>query len=392
MTRFLTRLLGRLPVGWLQLTHNRVRLATAVAGVAFANVLVFVQLGFLGALSTATVRPYGIFDADIVIQAPTTNTIGDADTVPRRRMYQALNVEGVERVAPLYVGKLEWNRDDGGTSTLRVLGIDPLKSTLKDRDVAVMLERLKLPDIAMLDRGSRLVPKQVYAGIDGGTPLNIEVNDRRLTLERTFFLGAGFDADGYMIVGEQTFFRLFHGRRSGAPNYIFVKVKEGANVAGVVEGLRRELSRDDTVVYSKAEATALDRSYQLTGRPVGIIFGFGVIIGILVGFVIVYQVLSTDVADHLAEYATFKSIGYRHRFFIGIVLEEAIVLATLGFIPGLFVSMGVYAIAARATELPLEMTVLRAATVLAGTLVMCSVSGAVATRRLSKADPAALFG
>ena len=55
----------------------------------------------------------------------------------------------------------------------------------------------------------------------------------------------------------------------------------------------------------------------------------------LVGLVIVYQVLSTDVADHLREYATFKAMGYPHRFFLGIVFEEALILGVIGFVPGL---------------------------------------------------------
>jgi putative ABC transport system permease protein len=66
-----------------------------------------------------------------------------------------------------------------------------------------------------------------------------------------------------------------------------------------------------------------------------VIFGFGVLIGVLVGLVIVYQVLSADVADHMREYATFKAMGYGPRFFLGIVLEEALVLGVLGFLPGL---------------------------------------------------------
>ena len=106
---------------------------------------------------------------------------------------------------------------------------------------------------------------------------------------------------------------------------------------------------------------------------------------------IVYQVLSTDVADHLKEYATFKAMGYEHRFFLGIVLEEAGILAVFGFIPGFIVSMGLYAGLSAVTSLPVYMDGTRPFMVFFGTLAACALSGAIATRRLAAADPADLF-
>jgi putative ABC transport system permease protein len=155
--------------------------------------------------------------------------------------------------------------------------------------------------------------------------------------------------------------------------------------------LRAELPEIDARINTLQDAADADQSYQLTQRPIGVVFGFGVIIGILVGIIIVYQVLSTDVADHLAEYATFKAIGYRQRFFLGIVFEEAIILALFGFVPGILISLGLYAGASSATGLPIAMDASRALLVLAGTIVMCTISGAIATRRLAAADPADLF-
>ena len=129
----------------------------------------------------------------------------------------------------------------------------------------------------------------------------------------------------------------------------------------------------------------------MTERPIGVVFGFGVIIGIMVGIIIVYQVLSTDVADHLAEYATLKAIGYRDSYFLGIVFEEALILALLGFLPGVLISIALYGAASSATGLPIVMDMTRPLLVLAGTILMCMISGAIATRRLAAADPADLF-
>ena len=207
----------------------------------------------------------------------------------------------------------------------------------------------------------------------------------------TFDTGGGFSADGYLIVSDQTFLRLFPNRDSGAPNYIFVKAEPGTSAATLAERLSLQLPSVDSVVRTLDEAATADQSYQLTQRPIGVVFGFGVVIGIMVGIIIVYQVLSTDVADHLAEYATFKAIGYRQSFFLGIVFEEAIILALLGFVPGVLISLLLYAGASAATGLPVGMDAARPFLVLAGTILMCAISGAIATRRLAAADPADLF-
>jgi len=84
-------------------------------------------------------------------------------------------------------------------------------------------------------------------------------------------------------------------------------------------------------------------------------------------------------------------MGYSHRFLLAIVLEEASVIAFLGFVPGVMLGSGVYFLMAAATDLPLGMTVGRAATVLAGTFSACALSGMLATLRRRRADPAELF-
>jgi putative ABC transport system permease protein len=155
--------------------------------------------------------------------------------------------------------------------------------------------------------------------------------------------------------------------------------------------LRGLISDSSLRVRSYADAMAEDLRYQQTRRPTGVIFGFGVFIGVLVGLIIVYQVLSTDVADHLREYATFKAMGYGQGFFLGIVFEEALILGVLGFIPGLIVGTTILAVMGKVTTLPLSMTPTMAVSVFVGTIVVSSLSGAIATRRVASADPADLF-
>jgi len=391
VTRLLQRLLGRLPIGWLQLTHNRTRLAAALAGVAFANILIFVQLGFLGALLDSIALPYRAMDADILVSASDANTLEDGSPLPRQRLFQALATPGVAGATAVYFSRLDWKQPDGTIRVLDVFGIDPASRAFASPAINRQLDRLKISDTALIDRATRNVPTGLFPAIDAGNPYTFEVNNRTITVVGTFDIGGGFTADGYLVVSDQTFLRLFPRRASGAPNLVFVRADRGVPVAEVVERLRARLPAADTAVRTIAAATASDQRFQTTQRPIGIVFGFGIGIGVLVGIIIVYQVLSSDVADHLREYATFKAIGYRRGFFLGIVFEEAMVLAVLGFIPGLLIALVLYQAIAAATGLPIAMPLSRPAGVLLGTLLMCAASGMVATRRLERADPADLF-
>lgn len=392
MTALLTRVLGRLPIGWLQLAHNRGRLASAVAGVAFANLLIFMQLGFLGALVSSIGLSYRMFNADVLLSASDANTLQDGSPMPRARLYEALAVPGVADATPLYYGRLDWKQADGTIRNLDVFGIDPSARTFKSPVIDAGLDKIRIADVALLDRRTRNVDKRIFADIAAGKPYTFEANSQRtLTVTGLFDVGGGFSADGYLVVSDQTFFRLFKQRLPGAPNHVFVTLKPGADREAVMARLRTILPSSDTQIRTIDQAIAKDTTFQTTQKPVGFIFGFGVGMGVIVGIIIVYQVLSTDVADHLHEYATFKAMGYPQRFFLSIVFEEALILAIFGFIPGLIIALGLYQLVAAGTGLPISMPVLRPVYVLLGTIGMCTLSGALATRRLARADPADLF-
>lgn len=391
LTRLLARLLGRMPIGWLQLTHNRTRMAAALAGVAFANVLVFVQLGILGALNATIVTTYDPLRADVILSPSDANTLTDGSRVARAWLYQALSVPGVAAAAPLHLAKLDWTRPDGSTASMQVYGLPPEAERFASATIAHGFSHLRLQDAALIDVRTRGVTREEFGRISPQTPLRFEANGITLSAVGTLRMGGGFSADGNLVVSDQTFLRLFGQRVAGAPSRILIETAPGASREAVAEAIRLRLGDAPVRVATLEEAIAADKAYQSTQRPTGVIFGFGVLIGVLVGIVIVYQVLATDVADHLREYATFKAMGYRHRFFLGVVFEEALVLAILGFLPGIALAALIYAAMSQATGLPVSMDAARAAMVFVGTIAACALSGAIATRRLAGADPADLF-
>ena len=387
----LGRVFGRLPIGWLQLSHSRTRLAAALAGVAFANVLVFVQLGIMGSLNGSVAMTYGPLRGDLLVSSTDSRTLTDGSPLARRLLWVALGEPGVAAAAPAYLGKLDWTRADGSTAQLTVYGLPVDAGRFAGPLLADRLAMLSPRDSVLLDRRTRGVAPASLAGVSPDAPLAFETNGRALNAIGTVSLGGGFSADGALLASDQTFFRLFPTRSSATPSHLLVDVAPGADPADVARRLDARLAGQGVVVRTMPEAMAADLRYQTTQRPTGVIFGFGVFIGTIVGIVIVYQVLSTDVADHLREYATFKAMGYPHRFFLGIVFEEALVLAVLGFVPGVLLSMAIYAGMSQATGLPVQMEATRAIGVLLGTIAACLLSGALATRRLRAADPAELF-
>ena len=391
MSRLLTYLFGRLPIGWLQLSHNKARLVAAVSGVSFATLLVFMQLGIMGALNSSTVAPYGLLSADIVISSEEGNTLTDAGEIARARMFQALGVPGVADATPLYIGNLPFTLDNGSTVSLLSFGFDVSQPEFVSPSIAASFASLTIENTVILDRDTRGMPASVIDALMAGGRYEFEANGNTLVAVGTMNIGGGFLADGMLAMSDQTFLRSFPARTSSAPNHILLNVDDGVSVDTVVERLREALPSANVKVLAADASAQADLDFMSSERPTGIIFGFGVFMGILVGLVIVYQVLSTDVADHLGEYATFKAMGYGQPFFLGIVFEEAIVLAVFGFIPGLIVSIGLYAGLRAVTGLPVEMDASRAILVFLGTLTACTISGAIATRRLAAADPADLF-
>jgi putative ABC transport system permease protein len=390
MSYLLQRLFGRLPIGWLQLTHNRTRFAAALAGVAFANVLVFVQLGIMNSMGAATLRPYDFFQADIMISAGDASTLTDGGNVARQWLLQALGDPDVAAGMGLFIANVPWDRGEKDIS-LTTFGVDPIKTEFQSQDIASDLNLLQVRDAAILDRLARGLAKDEAASIRPQTPLSFETQGRTITAYATFSGGGGFGGDGYMLVSDQTFLSLFPTRSSSAPDHILLNLRPSAETDVVIARLKPLISDPSLRIRSYQDAAQEDLRYQQTKRPTGIIFGFGVLIGVLVGIVIVYQVLSTDVADHLREYATFKAMGYGPRFFLGIVFEEALVLGVMGFIPGLVVGTTILTLMGKVTTLPLGMTPSMAMTVFLGTIVFSALSGAIATRRLGAADPADLF-
>ncbi|MEG4249238.1 ABC transporter permease DevC [Microcoleus sp. Pol10D4] len=387
----LQQLRRRTSLGWLQLSHDKGRMLVAVAGIAFADVLMFMQLGFQNALYTSNTRLHQSLETDLVLIHPQARNLINLSSFPRRRLYQAMNVPGVKSAEPLYVKIANWkNPETRRETSLMVVGFNPNHPAFALPEVNQNLSAIKLPDTVLFDRASRGEYQGTIAQIAEGKAVKAEVERRTINVSGLFTVGASFAADGILMTSDQNYLRLFPRQNAASVNAGLIQLQPGADPVEVQQVLKSYLP-PDVKVLTKQEFIDFEKNYWAKNTAIGFVFNLGVAMGFVVGVIIVYQVLSTDVSDHMGEYATFKAMGYRNVYLLGIVFEEALILSVLGFLPGVGVSFGLYSLTRNATNLPLYMTLLRAFIVLLLNVIMCTISGAIATRKLQAADPADMF-
>ena len=381
----------KIPLAWLQLTREKPRLFVALAGIAFADVLMFMQLAFREALFDSNVRLHSSLTGEVVLINPQSNAINFLESFSQRRLYQALAFKEVASVHPIYLGLTEWkNPQTRKLNEVLVIGSNPRDQVFNLPGVQQNLDRIKIPDVVLFDQGSREEFGPIATDFQQGKTIKAEVGGRRIRVGGIVELGASFGSDGNLITSDLNFLRLFKEREQGLIDIGLIKLKPGTDPEVVVEKLREYLPKD-VQVLSKQEFIDKEVDYWAKSTPIGFIFTLGTIMGFVVGTVIVYQILYSEVSDHLAEYATLKAMGYTQTYLLFVVFQEALILATLGYMPGFACASLLYNLARNATLLPIFMTTSRAVTVFILTVLMCFISGAIAVRKLQAADPADIF-
>ena len=380
-----------IPLAWLQLTREKIRLVIALAGIGFAVILMLMQLGFRDALYESSVILHQKLRGELVLISPQSNSLAAMKTFSSQRLYQALGVEGVAAVNPIYLDFAFWkNPQTQRTRGILVLGFNPKASPFNLTEVEQNLAQVRLEDVVLFDRASREEFGPIAALFDQGQRVVTEVSGRKVRVGGLFTLGVSFAADGNIFTSDLNFVRLFSGRSLREIDIGLIRLQPGVDPEQVRQVLKATLP-NDVVVFSKPEFIQFEKDYWATSTAIGFIFTLGTTMGFIVGTVIVYQILYTDVSDHLAEYATLKAMGYKSTYLFKVVLQEALILSVLGYIPGFALCLGLYQLTRNATALPLFMTFSRSLTVLLLAIIMCIVSGAIALRKVQAADPADIF-
>jgi putative ABC transport system permease protein len=380
------------PYAWLQLSHDKLKLAAAVGGITFAVMLVFMQLGLRAALFDSSVRLHRAMDYDLIMLSPRTTFLAQTKSFPRNRLYQVTGLDSIESVSPIYVFLARYYYEGTPETHRKVLamGIDPTDESIRLPGVREQLYELRNPDVVIMDRYSRAEFAPVIRDFQEGKAIRLQINDRSVTMTGLYELGTSFGIDGSFLTSDLNFQRMFPQRGPGLIELGLIRLTAGADVAAAQAEIRDFLP-DDVLVLTQEEYVQREVEYWNGSTPIGYIFTLGAVIGVIVGLIIVYQILFAEVQTHLAEFATLKAMGYSQSYLQGLIFKEAVILSLLGFIPALGLAMLLYGQAEQATQLPMDMTMSRGLIVLGVTVLMCCFSGLLAIRKLRGLDPAEVF-
>ncbi len=380
-----------IPLAWRQLTAEKKRFGTAVAGVAFGVLLMMFELGLYEGLLEKVVRPIRLFAAEVVIASANMDYFYVGNLFTERRLYQALASSDVESIAPLYVDFTNWKNPATGIDIrLCAFGVDPARMALTIPDGEENLDSLQEDENLLFDSMASWQFGPVKELFRERGEVESILGYRRIRVKGFFSMGQTFVADTNVLMGERAFLRIFSNRPQGMINFGAVRLRAGVDPAAAATRLGAMLP-PDVRVLTKEEFVREEQKYWARKTPIGFIFAGGALLAVIVGMVIVYQILYADVNDHLKEYATLKAMGIGDRFLLRLVLEEATILSVLGFIPGIILAAILYAITRANADMPVTITAGWTLLVLFLTFFMCMLAGILATRKLRQADPADIF-
>ena len=381
----------KIPLAWLLLSRQPLRLLVAVAGISFAGILMFMQLGFRDGLFDASVTVHRLLDADLVLISPRSKSSISMSGFPKRRLIQALAQKEVLSVAPVNLNYLLWrNPENLKTRSILALGFNPEDSLLIDEKFKAKAESLKNPGRVLFDTLSRPEFGPIEEWFSNGRSVETEVAGKRVKVEGLVELGPSFGADGNLITSRETFLRLLSGNPKGSIEIGLIKLSAESDHQFIKNILNKSLP-NDVRVLTKREFIDFEKNYWRDSTAIGFIFSLGALMGFVVGCVVVYQILYSDVSDHLPEYATLMAMGYRLKSLLFVVAREGFLLALFGYIPAYFSGQILYAVIRDSTKLPISMDSSKAVLIFVLILIMCMGSAAIAMRKLVDADPAEIF-
>jgi putative ABC transport system permease protein len=371
-------------LAWRILVHEKGRTALAFAGIFIAILLVFIELGFFIAVPQGGMLVYDNMRFDLLLVSTDYQFQAQPWQFPRARLTEAATVAGVAKATPIYFAGGSW-QDPGGGLRLDVflIGCDPTANPFRVDGIASQADMLAETDTMLVDDSTR----SIFGPLTTGR--RVDVDGRHMVIGGAYHLGTGFLGIGVALMDEANFFRVTH-RRNDPVNLGLITLAPGADIGKTADALRQKLG-NDMQVFTRAELTDHENSYWTTRTSVGLIFGSGLIVSLIVGLMVLYQTLATQIARHLPEFATMKAIGYGDASLAAVVTIESVLLVIAAFIPASIAAMAVYALIRSETLLPVTFSASNVGLVFAAVMIMSASSAMLSLSALRRADPAEIF-
>jgi putative ABC transport system permease protein len=374
-----------LHLAWRILVDQKGRTALATGGIFVAILLIFVELGFFMAVPQGGLLIYDHMRFDLLVCSDKYIFQSQSGQFPRARLETAMTVPEVARATPFYLGAGKWQDPKGGPKLdVAVIGLDPGAGVFAVPDIERQRTALETPDTVIVDSATR----SLFGPLEVGRV--VDIAGRRVTIGGEYVLGTGFLGLGIALASEALFFRIFPQRPPDTVNLGLVTLMPGADPDETARALRAVLPAD-TQVFTRPELVAQEVAYWTTRTATGIIFGSGLVVSFVVGIMVLYQTLATQITRQLPQFATLKAIGYRDRYLNGVVLVESFLIMAVAFPPALGAALVIYEVVREETLLPLRLDAPQLLAVFLITLIMAAASAFLSLSGLRRADPAEIF-
>lgn len=407
------------PLAILNLWHQGVKTLVSIGGVGFALLLVFMQLGFMGAVSHTATNVLDNLKFDVLIRAQDYLHLYEPGTIDRQWLNSVEGLDGVSEALPFWITVQNWRRmptvkdepDEFSSQYLpiAVIAVQPGVPTFQLDDINRAANLLLTSRSIVVDDSTQ----REYGPWDGkaftaaDVDREVEIGGKSFSIEGTYSLGTGLAANGAVITSSDGYAKIMPWDPNKTVSLGLIQLDDSSleNSQKVADQIRSVVSLPVSYekgsptptpsgvidVLTKEEALKRERFRWLWQTPIGLIFQLGVVLSLMVGAAIVYMVLSTDVAHRLPEYATLLAMGYSRRYLASIVMTQALTLCGLGLVAAWLAAEGLYRVTTTISAIPLTMSPERVGLVAVLGIVMCCVSGLLALRKLWKAEPANLF-
>lgn len=388
------------PLAWLNTTSKLPKLALASSGIGFAVVLMFMQIGFLNGLFDSAVQILRLLDADYVLLSPARYTVPSEQRFDVQVVNRVRSINGVSSVQPIYIDRsMSEIRVMGNVSrSIRAIGVPQNSDVFIDPEMNARVKQLARVDQVIVDRKSKERYGFEKQELETLREQVAELSGKRVRFVDWVEIGTDFVYDGSLVLSDRAVEHFFPLRNPGgaplaAVDLGLVRLDPSLSIAEVEQTLReiRGTLGPSVEIMSKGDLIKREVGFWQRNTPIGAIFTIGTIMGLFVGVIICYQILFTDISDHLPEFATLKAMGYGTGYFLRFVFMQSLYLSVFGFIPGWLISWCLYYFLSEWTGLVMRLTPSRLALVFCLTLIMCTISGLLAVRKLISADPATLF-
>lgn len=353
-------------------SRDPARLLRTGAGLAVAVLIILVEVSFWTSVSDAHLRIVDASKADLFLLDLRRWHLNKWDRMLATHVNRARGTDGVESIVPVYQAGMNMRTSPNGAPK-RIIGIGfepeaaPLAVGMSERAASLLNE----PGAVVYDSGSRAA---IFGDVEVGQ--QVIVDDKRMKVVGTAVLGPNLVNDGNLIMSDGNFLRLIPG---SSPIMALVRVAPEANMHDVQIRLNEALA-PEIQVYTRSQLNWRETRYLGQVAPTGILFGAGMVAGLIVGAVICYQSFFMTVRRQGKAFATLSAMGAAPGAMAMSVVAQATVMSGLAFVMAWALAEGVTWWLRTSLSVPATLKPDVLLLVAAAVLGMCVVSAWLALR------------